>query len=412
MDTAYAESETRHTTTGRPVTFTYRPSEMPIYSLAKAIHYKKAGNLDRYSACFAERTAWLIGEVSRSVQFPNKNDNAEKKRLRENLDNIRTMWMISGEHIAALALRDSKSFQYIPNREKDRGIETVNRSVCRARLGEIVHAYVFGEHARQVVADYRVVESARADSTQFPAVAALCKPALTWFSYQPILGIDPEAQAQEALVVVWKCAHQYQGKNFARFNTLVRRALEHKKVDMIRYLSADCRRIHKMTFPMGGDDEESRLHEHLADTAFKSWRSRRMNGEDEFYGDDKPIPRDLKSDFEVKYAVEEGTLHEIDDTDYPLDLEHRVELITEGQRIVREAESKDFPTSELRAYEAWKKEGIRKSIMNNPRITSENRKRRLLHRNGIYTPEEIAHLHSPEGLVYDQDLKDTTPIPF
>ncbi len=391
MTSAYVEQDKRFTFSGHEITLTYDPATMHPYSLAKSIYFRKAQRPDIFVTHFAQRTAWALDEAAKSRSFPHKLSKEERTRWRQELEKLKGIWLISGEYLVGKILKNGGKLKYEPNRYGDKNLETINRAVFNNRLSQVAFGYVSSEQVAQVIEDIDIVKRVNEDHSQFSLLEERCKSALSHFAFNPVAGTDREGQYQEALVVAWQCGKRYQGKNFARFNTFVAKALANKRIDMIRYFGAHCRRVHKISFPMGLGEEGSRLQEHLDETAFREWNQMRRDGEMQ---EAWPLPPKGVNDFEVKYAVEEGTTDEFSDDTYPLGIEKRIELISEGERLVREGEN-------TLGYYRWLTDCSVRSIMNNP-LFAPKRKRDMLSEHRTLYPEDVSRIMKDAG--YEEEI--------
>lgn len=56
MEADYVETETRFTQSGRQIDFVYDTGKMPLYSMARAVYFKKAQKPEEFVRAFGKRS--------------------------------------------------------------------------------------------------------------------------------------------------------------------------------------------------------------------------------------------------------------------------------------------------------------------------------------------------------------------
>lgn len=126
-----------------------------------------------------------------------------------------------------------------------------------------------------VVDDYVRVQELLVDPNGFGDLAKWCEPVIDRWTYDfSVGGVDREDQHQEGLLTLWAADPKYQGRNFARFHTMLRASLRFKLLNMLRYSYADKRRINRDTLAMGsatnpGDSYYASLLDQFSRDAWK-----------------------------------------------------------------------------------------------------------------------------------------------
>lgn len=361
MDDSYAEKSTRFTEAMNRVDLVFQPSRMHPYTIAKAVYFHKAEKPEIFIDFFARKTVGVIDDAFRTLTFPSRLTASQRKGLAHYREEINRIWMISGRHIINKVLSRFSSV-YESNKSHDKDIEKINRAIFNRRLQSIALSYVTGEGTRLVIGDHQRVRDVIDNPSQFNVLEQMCERALkTFIAEWKVLGLDAESQLQEGRMVVWQCAQKYEGRNFARFQTMARQALRNKAIDLTRYFTAHCRRVSRVSFPMGLGEEGSRLAEALDGISFRGWRLGILNGG--YARIEFPEPQNPVSEFETKYAVDEGSARELDDSNSPVGLERGVELIGGGEMAKRRGDWVN-----LDAYIEWRQECLDKAKFKNQMI--------------------------------------------
>ncbi len=150
-----------------------------------------------------------------------------------------------------------------------------NTAIFTMRMQESLPYIIRSNWFKAICEDHQAVKAVVADPDKFSELEKLCQSAITHFMTSLRLRyVDKEVQLQEGLFTIWACAKKYEGRDFSRFSTMVRKALKNKQIDLLRFHQADVRRIHKHTHFMGSgsDEEESYLTARLGDLSFRSWQ--------------------------------------------------------------------------------------------------------------------------------------------
>ena len=125
------------------------------------------------------------------------------------------------------------------------------------------------------------MQSVKNNPAQFHKLELLCKKTLQyWIQTDHIGGMDNADQEQEGRIIIWKCAQSYEGRNFARFSSMVKHALLNKSSNLRAYHTADKRRINKLAVASGITDntEESYFAHQIAEASYTAWILAQNNG--------------------------------------------------------------------------------------------------------------------------------------
>lgn len=299
---AYFETGTRFTSGGRKIEFVYEPRKMPAYSIAKALHHRRPKNPGIYEdelvskfSDYIDRTLALAKlreeRVSKDERAAFKREaKAFRRLMKANIYNIikdlldwrRHGYVYPWEDGYVYPLKDDDGSVVRPLTREDR---EVNRAIFNRNMQRAICHLATSSKFSVVMQDYLRVQEL-VENGDFPALAAWCSPVIqNWTSVHPIKRMAPEDQYQEGLLTLWGAAPNYEGRNFARFTTMIRGALRKKFLNSMRFMYADKRRINSLAVSVGSaTDSDYSYYSHLLDRlSFEMWtRGQREDGEDPF----------------------------------------------------------------------------------------------------------------------------------
>ncbi|MFA4887648.1 MAG: hypothetical protein WC595_05525 [Candidatus Nanoarchaeia archaeon] len=339
--TRYTETVTRFTASGRRVEVTYRPAKMSSYSLGRALSSKadierpdiyrsillnrfskdlwkafldkkKRGGKANYST-FKRVFENNLEGILHDVFFPEDRNKKERqevrgdlyarnwsKRSRELLREITegreqtselSEWLEFSEEGRKSVLIDGKVTKKIPPRYTyyhfvDRKIDpeemrATNRALFNQAMQRTIWSLAHHEGVLEICNDYDKAQAAKEDKKVFGEVVNDCRYEISGFKRKrPLREWLPEDMEQEALEVIWKCAEKYEGRNFARFRTFVKKALKNRLSDLYDYRDADLRIVNDIARPYGSVEGDTQFARQLERKVARAWMH-----EQEYKGD-------------------------------------------------------------------------------------------------------------------------------
>jgi len=239
--------------------------------------------------------------------------------------------------------------------------KALNPFIFNARMQQSISSLPRHEGVQLVLDDLLLAQAVRDNHSLFAVLEKKQKPVLQGFAYRKkIKEMDIDDQLQHGRMVLLRCAEQYTGKNFARFSSYFRAALQNAYIDLIKYHSADRRKTWKHTI-LAGDLSSTfdsvaahQVQRVIAQEWFEEQRERATG----FLPDDvswdaiQPLKKVYVEQPDEALTVLKGTVEEVNDTNQVFSTEEAYDVISEydkERRISNEAIWKKL--AETRAQE-------------------------------------------------------------
>ncbi|MBI2583183.1 MAG: hypothetical protein HYW25_00820 [Candidatus Aenigmarchaeota archaeon] len=284
---------------GREVRDRFYPSRMSAYGLAKSLCVGYVERRDIFEQRLAERFFSYIDETLKLKSLQDrKPTKEERKRYKAFAQAFKAVFQANVESLARSALRDNYvdaesysrpgvcyefNFGYVtvPLADSERQL---NSAIFNRRVQNIINRLAESPGFRTVCEDFMLVQELKDDPERFGELERLCIPVLRRFvATHRTREFASNDLYQEGLLVVWRSAQSYEGRNFARFSTMVKAGLHNKFSNLMEYSMADKRRINRVAFRIGsGNPDDSYMAQKCDEAAFRAWdmeqREQRVNG--------------------------------------------------------------------------------------------------------------------------------------
>ncbi len=145
-----------------------------------------------------------------------------------------------GQHFTLRTYKDGSLTK--PTNEQYQG----DKEIFERRMQLMIESYA--RRFDKVYDDLQLVRKfVKSGERDFSELEELCKPMLRRFAgWKRVKGMDVDDHLQEGLLTIVRCAYKYEGRDFARFRTMLRVALQNRYKDLWKYNDTDKRRINRM----------------------------------------------------------------------------------------------------------------------------------------------------------------------
>ncbi|NQU78846.1 hypothetical protein HQ545_03695 [Candidatus Woesearchaeota archaeon] len=279
MTAEYCEETTRYTSSDIELHFRFYPHKMSAYGLAKSLHFHGAQKRDKYKDLLVGKFSGYIDEMLDLQSLQSEMPSEEQVRQHSskvdvfkavfcaNLDNLLEDIFKDGGNKSGYTLFDAP-LKYVERK--------TNQAIFNVWMQNTIQSMVNSKAVNAVCEDYALVQDVKHNPGHFGVLEKKCASALYGFvTRKQVLGVDRECQYQEGLLTIWACTQLYEGRNFARFTTMVKKALQFKFLNMLRYSMAYKRKVNRFTSPLGSatNPDESYLARKLDSLTCDAWVS-------------------------------------------------------------------------------------------------------------------------------------------
>ncbi|MBI4162043.1 MAG: sigma-70 family RNA polymerase sigma factor, partial [Candidatus Aenigmarchaeota archaeon] len=199
---------------------------------------------------------------------------AFKTVLKANIEEILKGIFNGGGKFAYLNGKDPLNPKYgkLSGRSYTEEDKAINHAIFNACMQDAITFLAQSGHFRNICTDYQSAQEISKRPEKFSELEDINKGLLAGFAGTRTGFLDRDDLYQEGRMVLWNCTKHYNGRNFARFRTMLRASLRNRLSDLISYHNRDKRRTLLVASPFGITLEDSCIGSEIERIVADQWR--------------------------------------------------------------------------------------------------------------------------------------------